>query len=272
MLGYIFILAGLALITYGIFLLEKEKELAAISKSQPVNENIHIIHHSTKEDDQHHSPTVAEQKLRDLIHIAGADGYFSPNENLLISKKALELNISKEDVETMIAAELQNKGVKPEVKLIDKLKEKGDEFESYTISKFNKKYFKLLFWAGDKHIPGIKVDSNSDPDLKFLCKLSQEMQEFAVECKFRSAYFNNGIDWAEEYKIKHYRSYQTKYQIPVFVAIGVGGQPSSPNELYIIPLNDIRGTFLSLQFLQKYRKLNFTNNEIFFNHKNLSLS
>ncbi len=180
MLGYFLIFTGLALISYGIVLLQKEKEQTEVARAQPSTDSIPAFDRILKHHDQDQDHL---QKLREMISMAAVDGIITPNEEIRIAQKARELSISSEDVETMLAEELQNVGIKPEVKLIDKLKEKGDQFEIYTLSKFNKKNFQLLFWAGDKHVSGNRALSNSDPDLKFLYKSASVEQEFAVECK-----------------------------------------------------------------------------------------
>ncbi len=53
----------------------------------------------------------------------------------------------------------------------------------------------------------------------------------------------------------------------VFVVIGVGGDASEPEELYIIPLTEINSNFVSKSFLQSYKKSNFKDSNLFYDYK-----
>ena len=50
---------------------------------------------------------------------------------------------------------------------------------------------------------------------------------------------DDGIDWANDAQICSYRMFQDRVRIPVFVAIGIGGEPDSPEKLFLTPLNNI---------------------------------
>src|SRR5690606_17675348 len=83
------------------------------------------------------------------------------------------------------------------------------------------------------------VESNSLPDLEF-AYTGKYKQKFAIECKWRNKFYNDKIPWATEYQISNYLQYQKEYNIPVFIAIGVGGEPTNPGNLFITPLNMIQ--------------------------------
>ena len=42
--------------------------------------------------------------------------------------------------------------------------------------------------------------------------------------------------------------------IPVFIAIGIGDEASNPEHLFLIPLKNIRSTFLTLEKLNTFEK------------------
>ena len=62
---------------------------------------------------------------------------------------------------------------------------------------------------------------------------------FAIECKWRKEFRDGKIDWARNDQICVYRMFQDQVRIPVFVAIGIGGEPDSPEKLFLTPLNNI---------------------------------
>lgn len=117
--------------------------------------------------------------------------------------------------------------------------EKGFLFENYIVTLFNKRRFRLLEWRGDKIASnGVSPLSNSWPDLVF-ASLGKKKFHFAVECKWRKQFFEGGTDWADRYKIDSYLDYQRDKNMRVYVAIGVGGNASNPEKLFVTPLDHI---------------------------------
>lgn len=136
-------------------------------------------------------------------------------------------------------------------------KAKGDAFEKFVIQKFNKDYFTIQEWRSDKYVNGMYAVSNSFPDLEIAFELKKEKKKdvFAVECKWRKNYFKNEIKWAEGYQLGNYRDYAKKIGIPVFVVIGVGGEPENPTTLYIVPLDSIKSNVLTIEELKQFERL-----------------
>lgn len=138
-------------------------------------------------------------------------------------------------------------------------KQKGDDFEAYVVNNFDKRYFTLKEWRSDKYVDGNYPVSNHFPDLEieFNLKAKKVSDIFAIECKYRSNFFNDSIKWAEEYQFKNYQDYAINLKIPVFVIIGVGGMPSKPFEIFIVPLSNIHSSSISRSELGKFKKNNF---------------
>jgi hypothetical protein len=149
----------------------------------------------------------------------------------------------------------------------DSAEKKGLEFTKSIIAKFDKKYFKLKEWRSDKYDGGVYPEANMYPDLEFEFSLRDVKSRFAVECKWRKSYYKNGIEWAKEYQLKNYRKFKTEKNIPVFVAIGVGGTPEKPEDVYIVPLTVIENIFISQTELKKYQKVDFQDKNFFYDSK-----
>ena len=143
-------------------------------------------------------------------------------------------------------------------------KNKGNEFEKFVVQKFNKKYFKIMEWAGDKYVNGIYAETTTQPDLRIKFTFHEMDKEFAVECKYRSYYFKDGIDWAKDNQRRNYQNYSEAKGIVTFIVIGVGGTADNPEELFIVPLQDLRSNFISKSDLQGYKKSDFNTNKFFF--------
>jgi hypothetical protein len=65
---------------------------------------------------------------------------------------------------------------------------------------------------------------------------------FAVECKWRKEFIAGKIEWAKDKQICVYEDFQHQNRIPVFIAIGIGGEPSNPEKLFVTPLDNISGS------------------------------
>lgn len=157
--------------------------------------------------------------------------------------------------------------VKKENETTNTDKQKGDDFEKYVVQKFSKNYFSVLEWTGDKYVKGTYSQSNTHPDLAFKFKFKDKDTDFAVECKYRSDYYKNGVEWCTNRQLENYRNYAKEKNRTVYVVIGVGGEATAPEELYIIPLAAISETLLSKTFLNRYRKENFKESNMFYDYE-----
>ena len=147
-------------------------------------------------------------------------------------------------------------------------KQKGDDFEKYVVQKFSKLYFSVLEWTGDKYVNGTYPKSNTHPDLTLKFKFKDTDIDFAVECKYRSDYYKNGVEWCTGRQMINYKAFAKEKNIKVFVVIGIGRVATAPEELYIIPLTEIKAIFLDKAFLGKYKKDNFKDKNLYFDYEN----
>lgn len=86
------------------------------------------------------------------------------------------------------------------------------------------------------------IESDANPDFVFRHRASGEM--LAVECKYRSQYIlgthgDSGI-WWDKTRGERYLQYERKNNLPVCIAIGIGGNPKSPTDLAFIPVDTIQ--------------------------------
>lgn len=131
----------------------------------------------------------------------------------------------------------------------------GVDFEKYVVSLFNKDYFRIKNWTGDKIADnGNYAESNKNPDIEFYFQYDSRKYPFAVECKWRQRFVNGEITWAKNYQIDNYNYYSRHNHIPVFVCIGVGGTPKEPDRMFIVPLKEAVYTNLWETSLRKYER------------------
>lgn len=142
---------------------------------------------------------------------------------------------------------------------------KGRKFEEFIVTKFDKKYFELIDWRSDKFKDGIYPKSSKYPDLEYKYSDFKNSKKFAVECKYRSKKYDEVII-AELDKIKEYKRYSDENKIPVFIVLGLAGEPSNPEECYIIPLGKMYKESMKYTDLEKFRKnFNYVDSHFFFN-------
>ena len=193
-------------------------------------------------------------ELNKVIEIAIADGVLTSNERKIIkqitTEKELDFNEIIKDVEKQIS-ELKTGS---ETELIDYKKKKGDDFEKFVVQKFDKKYFRIKEWAGDKYVNGIYADTTPQPDILLEFSFKQETTDFSVECKWRQKLYKNGVEFAKKEQFERYKNFERKQKYPVFIAIGIGGKAISPEQLYVVPLKEIDNNFIHIKELKKYEK------------------
>lgn len=114
---------------------------------------------------------------------------------------------------------------------------KGREFEDYVLEQLgiaNNDRLTLKEWRGDKSLPGIYPEGNSNPDLV----LEYDGRPFAIECKWRS---HLPKDISKELlpleRVALFEKYAKERRMPVYLLLGIGGLPSDPDKLYLTQLD-----------------------------------
>ncbi len=193
--------------------------------------------------------------------------------NVIIEPKAETTNsIFVENEQPVIDDTKSSANDKKQQDDFDENKAKGDAFEKYVVKNFDTHYFTLQEWRSDKYVDGIYAVSNHFPDLEvtFTFRKKNISETFAIECKWRKSYYRNGIEWAQDYQIKNYKEYADKLSIPVYVVIGVGGEPEKPNELFIVPLAEMNSNTISKSELRNYKK-DLSDKKFFWDYENNKL-
>lgn len=103
---------------------------------------------------------------------------------------------------------------------------------------FPEKNFILMHRTTSGYVEGRYAEDCVNPDYLFRDK--ETMEEFWVECEFRSRRGQKGtLNWTDYYHLQRYKEVQQKTGKRVFILIGVGGIPKDPAELLFLPLDEI---------------------------------
>ena len=200
-----------------------------------------------------------------LKKMAMADGVLSENEKNIFREV---LDLSESDMQTLfeqIESELES--VQSETEVIDWKRKNGLDFEKYIVGLLPDNY-KNLRWTGDKYVDGRYDESNKQPDVIFDIELNN-VYSVAIECKFRMSYYKGCLLVATKEQLDRYRVFQEKCDIPVFLAIGVGGSGAHPKELFIVPLNAMKFPIVTKRYLKRFSKK--LGQKLFYNVKSKSL-
>ena len=204
-------------------------------------------------------------KIELLKKMAMADGVLSENEKNVFRET---LDLPESDMQILfeqIESELES--VQSETEMIDWKRKNGLDFEKYIVRLLPDNY-KNLRWTGDKYAGGRYDERNKLQDIIFDMELNNAYS-VAIECKFRMSYFKDILFVARKEQLDRYREFQEKSDIPVFLAIGVGGSGAHPEELFIAPLNAIKFPVVKKSYLKKFQKK--LDQKLFYHVKSQSL-
>lgn len=168
-----------------------------------------------------------------LGRMASADGVFTPRERKTLKEFADTYGINFKYLCRYVFS-IANDVAEPEVEYLSPSEYKGRKFEDFIVSLCaDKSRFRLLAWRSDKIVDGTYAAENLLPDLHLRHKLDNQDVEYFVECKYRSAWPEGGVDLSEQFLRYHFAA--KRQCIDLFIALGVGGTASNPDELYIVP-------------------------------------
>lgn len=133
----------------------------------------------------------------------------------------------------------------------------GKEFEEYVARLFDSKGWVIEDRSSDtSHTIGRTIIGDLAYD--WVLRHRQTGKRFIVQCKYRSRYYRDGIEWAKPYQIRNYQSYQRVKGWEYLVILGVGGEPSEPEHLYLISLKQLKTPFVGARELQPFLRISRT--------------
>lgn len=200
------------------------------------------------------APKTTGQNLEDAIALAMVDGQLTPKEESMIRELAEQQGVEADPLIEKLRADLAASSQESETTLVDTQQKAGLDFEKYVVKKFDKEYFTLKQWAGDKYIEGRYAETTQQPDLQLELHFKGNSYPLAVECKWRKQSEGDFIRFAKDEQWKRYQEFQDTSETPTFVALGVGGLPYSPDALYMIPVKAFSKPVQHKANLQKYWK------------------
>lgn len=200
------------------------------------------------------------KKYQELLkRMAMADGVLSENEKTVF-REVLSLT-DEEANELFNEIECELESIQSETEIINWKYKNGLDFEKYVVRHFPSN-FHIQNWTGDKYIDGKYDTHNLDPDIIVKVTTPTKHTIIAIECKFHMGYHNNLAFIAKKEQLERYRQYQNNNNIPVFIALGIGGSGANPEEFFVVPLNAIKFSIATQEYLSLFKKE--TNRKLFY--------
>jgi hypothetical protein len=129
---------------------------------------------------------------------------------------------------------------------------KGEDFENFVENNsFSKKDFSLIHRTNSKIQNKERFAENTKlPDFKF--RSLKTLNEFYVEAKYRSKFdSNNQLDLLNESQFDRFNSLEYKEKIPVYIIIGLAGEPDNPKKTFLVPLKELKNGKVTETFINK---------------------
>jgi len=128
---------------------------------------------------------------------------------------------------------------------------KGEEFEQYVRDHvFPKERYDLVRRSHDfSDNEDDYIESTLMPDFTFRDK--DNGKEFHVEVKYRSYFYQGAVEWCKPYQLKRYK--EIAKELPVLIALGVGGTTKYPDEVFLFPVKGVKYPKLFESLLDEYQ-------------------
>lgn len=257
---FLVLFLGLTVLGFGIYWLIKGHETVSKplesgqleKKASSSDEELttSVIKESEKESKL--NPVLA---LEEAITTATKNGTLTDQEEAILREGAIKIGKDPDELIQQLREDLF--GLEdPNTDLTDTNTRAGLLFEKYVVQKLNPQFFRLDHWAGDKFTAEKYAKTDLDPDIQVTLNTSEGRFPLAVECKWRSRQEGDFIWFSEDRQLQRYQRFAKKTGKPTFIALGLGGKPSDPKEVYLIPVQAFKRGIQHHANLKHYRKPN----------------
>ena len=130
-------------------------------------------------------------------------------------------------------------------------KEKGNAFEAYIADILKGCHIKIKQWnQGTVTSAGAMGENALNPDFYVNQPYGNSSIEYWLECKWRKDI--KGKFTFPEAQIERYRKTQHDSKRKVFFIFGIGGEPSNPGSVYIVPLDSVKECSVTREDLKPF--------------------
>jgi hypothetical protein len=175
------------------------------------------------------------------------------SESVRVRKKKRKSKIEKKvDAKTRVNQEIQKKVmIEPFVLIENQLKQSA--FKTFVLSLLDPVYFTYIKARENVITPGNPMENDIEPLLEFQLKNNQAgPKTFAIQTLYREDTGETDVELFSERRLRFNNQFER--EIDLYYVVGVGGPPEHPNDLYLLPSQQVKTMFLSKETLRPFRK------------------
>lgn len=233
-MGLLLIIAGAVMLVCGIVMVCNDKR--DVERGDVVRTSSKATSEDVYSNTSDNAKPIAS-KIDSDIHTE------SPSQQADVNKLEAPEVAEAADRESVLGARSdmrEGNNVDPVDKKTKTSKEKGDEFEDFTVNLLADWRMRLLRRTQDKMSSnGVVAESCKEPDLHIEQKRGNSKVDYHLECKYRSRWIDNAVTF-DDWQIKRYREFQKARKRKVLIALGVGGSADKPQTFMIVPIDSIK--------------------------------
>lgn len=133
--------------------------------------------------------------------------------------------------------------------------ERHRAFERWVSERFARPVFKVLRAYDDDRGPDpTSISPLHDPDMLLAFQTSSEKDLFAVDCMWRPRFDQRAVVVADAALMDHYRRYAEQNACKVYIALGIGGTPDGPADVYILPMERLATGTVDMGLLVPFKQ------------------
>lgn len=110
----------------------------------------------------------------------------------------------------------------------------GAEFENYIEKIIFPNHFYSVVHRTSHPSQSKTLSDDGKPDLIFRANFLDEKPCFAIECKYHKSLYSK-VYTLNKKEVEEFREFMNDKRIPIFVVVGIGGESSRPESLFVIP-------------------------------------
>jgi hypothetical protein len=122
-----------------------------------------------------------------------------------------------------------------------------------------KRHFNPKFFTINKSLDGSPLAGQglATPSFDVEFRMGNMRKDFGLLCVWQADYEQAQkprVVWASDEQIEHLQRFAKGRAAPVFVIIGIGGEPGSPADVFVANLNNLKYGSATAEYLAQFRR------------------
>ncbi len=134
--------------------------------------------------------------------------------------------------------------------------ERQEVFRKYILKKFNRGVFRILKAEDEITEIAETIFTNRDllPDRILSLYRKEPQSKIAIDMRWAHRLTKNGVSACRKTALARYKLFELRTGIPTFIILGIGGEPSEPEKLIVVPVRELTSSHLHHRLIEYYEK------------------